>query len=36
MRQFVLFGLGTETQFVNVFDDLAQVVAALNPVFDQP
>jgi hypothetical protein len=30
----VLFGLGAEAQLVDVIDDLAQVVAALNLVLD--
>jgi hypothetical protein len=34
LRQFVLFGLGTEAQFVDVVDDFAEVVARLNLVFD--
>ena len=34
MRQLVLLGLRAEAQFVDVVDDLAQVVAALNLVFD--
>ena len=34
MRQLVLLGLRTEPQSVNVVDDLAQVVARLNPVLD--
>jgi hypothetical protein len=34
MAQLVLFGLRAEAQFVNVVDDLAQVVAALDFVFD--
>jgi hypothetical protein len=34
MREFVLLGLGAEAQFVDVVDDLAQVVAALNLVLD--
>jgi hypothetical protein len=36
MRQFVLLGLRPEPEFVDVVDDLAQVVAALNPVLDLP
>jgi len=34
VRQFVLLGLRAEAQFVDVVDDLAQVVAAVNLVFD--
>ena len=34
MRELVLLGLGAEAQFVDVVDDLAQVVAALDPVLD--
>ena len=34
VRQLVLFGLRAEAQFVNVVDDLAQVVAAVDLVFD--
>ena len=34
VRELVLLGLGAEAQFVDVVDDLAQVVAALNLVFD--
>ena len=34
VRQFVLLGLRAETQFVDMVDDLAQVVAALNLVLD--
>ena len=34
MGQLVLLGLRAEAQFVDVVDDLAQVVAALNLVFD--
>jgi uncharacterized protein with PhoU and TrkA domain len=30
----MLFRLGAETQFVDVVDDLPQVVAALDAVFD--
>jgi len=32
----VLLGLGAEAQFVDVVDDLAQIVAALDAVFDLP
>ena len=32
--QFILFRLGLEAQFVDVVDDLPQVVAALDAVFD--
>ena len=32
--ELVLLGLGTEVQFVDVVDDLAQVVAAADLVFD--
>jgi hypothetical protein len=34
MRQLVLLGLRAETQFVNVVDDLAQIVAAGDFIFD--
>ena len=34
MGQFVLLGLRAEAQLVDVVDDLAQVVAALDLVFD--
>jgi hypothetical protein len=34
MRQLVLLGLGAEAQLVDMVDDLAQVVAALDLVFD--
>ena len=34
--QFVLLGLGAETQFVDMVDDFAQVVAALDLVLDLP
>jgi hypothetical protein len=34
VRELVLLGLGPEAQFVNVVDDLAQVVAALDLVLD--
>ena len=34
VRQLVLFGLRAEAQFVDVVDDLAQVVAAVDPVLD--
>jgi hypothetical protein len=34
VREFVLLGLGAEAQFVDMVDDLAQVVAALNLVLD--
>jgi hypothetical protein len=34
MRQLVLLGLGTEAQLVDVVDNLAQVVTALDFVFD--
>ncbi len=34
VRELVLFGLRAEAQFVDVVDDLAQVVAALNLVLD--
>jgi len=34
MAQLVLFGLRAEAQFVDMVDDLAQVVAALDFVFD--
>jgi hypothetical protein len=34
MRQLVLLGLRAEAQLVDMVDDLAQVVAALNLVFD--
>jgi|GEM_PF-686144 len=34
VREFVLLGLGREAEFVDVVDDLAQVVAALDAVFD--
>ena len=34
VRQLVLFGLGAEAQLVNVVNDLAQVVTALDLVFD--
>jgi hypothetical protein len=34
MRKLVLFGLGAEAQLVDLVDDLAQVVAAGNRVFD--
>jgi hypothetical protein len=34
VRKFVLLGLGTEAQFVDVVDDLAEVVAARNLVLD--
>ena len=33
MRQFVLFALRAEPQFVDVVDDLAEVIAAVNLVF---
>ena len=36
VRQLVLLGLRAEAQFVNVVDDLAQVVAALDLVLDLP
>ena len=34
MRELVFLGLRAEPQFVDVIDDLAQIVAALNLVFD--
>ncbi len=34
MGQLVFFGLRAETQFVDVIDDFAEVVAALDLVFD--
>ena len=34
MGQFILFRLGLEAQFVDVVDDLPQVLAALDAVFD--
>ncbi len=34
MGELVLFGLRAEAQFVDVVDDLAEVVAALDFVFD--
>jgi hypothetical protein len=34
MREFVFLGLRAEAQFVNVVEDFAQVVAALNLVLD--
>ena len=34
MRELVLLGLRAESQLVDVVDDLAQVVAALDLVFD--
>jgi uncharacterized protein with PhoU and TrkA domain len=34
VREFVLLGLRAEAQFVDVVDDLAQVVAALDLVLD--
>jgi len=34
VRQFVLFGLRAEAQFVDVVDDLAQVIAAVDLVLD--
>jgi hypothetical protein len=34
MRQLVLLGLRAEAEFVDMVDDLAQVVAAGNPVFE--
>ena len=34
VRELVLLGLRAEVQFVNVVDDLAQVVATLNLVLD--
>ena len=34
VREFVLLGLRTEPQFVDMVDDLPQVVARLNLVFD--
>ena len=34
MRQLVLFGLGAETQLVDVVNDLAEVIAAVDLVLD--
>ena len=34
MAEFVFFGLRAEAQLVDVVDDLAQVVAAVDLVFD--
>ncbi|MBB5330071.1 hypothetical protein HDF14_003704 [Edaphobacter lichenicola] len=34
MRQLVLFGLGAKAQLIDVIDDLAQVIATPNLVFD--
>ena len=34
VREFVLLGLGLEAEFVDVVDDLAQVVAALDTVLN--